>query len=168
MKTFPTHGTVWLMSDVGRGSSAATRTGHDVTCPDINLELPDAKIGCTAWLGSCDVAPDRRSTEKQAPAGKLAGVGALGTHKAGQSAPESWSGRAGPRYTDSTGHDYHCNQQERGDRPSHCISCHRLGKIRLALTDPELKRFVLVHPCALSGKPGDGQKKLKHCCGTDT
>ena len=89
MKTFPTHGTVWLMSDVGRGSSAATRTGHDVTCPDINLELPDAKIGCTARLGSCDVAPDRSSTEKQAPAGKLAGVGALGTHKAGQSAPES-------------------------------------------------------------------------------
>ena len=40
---------------------------------------------------------DRRPTEKQAPAGKLAGVGALGTHKAGQSAPESWSGRASPR-----------------------------------------------------------------------
>ena len=145
IRTLVTCGTLWLVSDILRGSRCAPRSSHDVTGQDINLEFPDAKLRCTARLGSCDVQPDRRPTERQAPAGKLAGVGALGTHKAGQSAPESWCGRAGPRYTDSTGHDYHCNQQERGDRPSHCISCHRLGKIRLALTDPELKRFVLVH-----------------------
>ena len=80
------------MSDVGRGSRAATRSGHDITGPDINLDFPDAKLGCTTRLGSCDVALDRLPTEKQAPAGKLAGFGALGTHKAGHSAPESWSG----------------------------------------------------------------------------
>ncbi len=85
-KTFPTHGTVWLMSDVGRRSSAAARPGHAVTGPDINLDFPDAKLGCTTLLGSCNVAPDRRPTEKQVPAGKLAGFSALGTHKAGHSA----------------------------------------------------------------------------------
>ena len=71
------------MSDVGRGSRAAPRSGHDVTGPDIHLDFPDAQFGCTgtARLGSSDVAPDRRATEKQAPAGQLAGFGALGTHK---------------------------------------------------------------------------------------
>ena len=67
------------MSDVGRGSRAATRSGHDVTGPDINLDFPAAQFGCTARLGSSDVAPDRCPTEKQAPAGQLAGFGALGT-----------------------------------------------------------------------------------------
>ena len=158
-KTFPTHGTFWLMSDVGRGSRAAPRSCHDVTGPDINLDFPDAKFGCTAQLGSSDVAPDRRPTEKQAPVGKLAGFGALGTHKACRSESESWRSRAGSRYTDSTGHDYHCDQQERGDGPRHCISCHRLGRIRFARADPELNWFVLVQPCALSGKPGEARKR---------
>ena len=96
------------MLDVGRGSRAATRSGHDVTCPDINLDFPDAKFGCSARLGSSDVAPDRRPTEKQAPTGKLAGFGALDT---GRLASESWRSRAGRRYTDSTCHDCHCDQQ---------------------------------------------------------
>ena len=126
--TFVTHGTFWLMSDVGRGSRVAPHSGHDVTGQDINLDFPDseAQFGCTALLGSSDVAPDRRLTEKQAPAGQLAGFGALGTHKAGRSASESWCGRAGRQYTGSTGHDCHCDQQKRGDGPRHCI-CHKLG-----------------------------------------
>ena len=121
------------MSDVGRRSRAATRSSHDVTGQDINLNFPDSKFGSTARLGSSDVAQDRRPTEKQAPAGKLAcfSHGALGTHKAGRSASESWCGRAGWRYTGSTGHDFHCDQQKRGDGPRHCI-CHKLGTIRFA------------------------------------
>jgi len=159
--TFPTHGTFWLMSDVGRGSRAATRSGHDVrvTGPDINLDFPDAQFDCTARLGSSDVAPDRRPTEKQAPAGKLAGFGALGTHKAGRSASESWCGRAGRRYTDSTGHDCHCDQQERGDGPRHCI-CHKLGTIRFA------RAAGLTLVCTRTAGPGCAKKKLKHFCGS--
>ena len=92
--TFPTHGTFWLMSDVGRGSSAAPRSGHDVTGQDINLDFSDAHFGCTARLGSRDMAPDRCPTEKQAPAGQLAGFSALGTHKAVARHPSP--GAAGP------------------------------------------------------------------------
>ena len=98
-KTFPTHGTFWLMSDVGRGSRAAPGSGHDVAGSDINLDFPYAQFGCTERLGSSDVAPDRRPTEKQAPAGKLAcfGHGALGTHKVGPTAARHPSpGAAGP------------------------------------------------------------------------
>ena len=104
------------MSDVGRGSRAAPSSGHDVTGPDINLDL-QAQFGCTARLGSSDVEQDRSPTEKQAPAGQLAGFSALGTHKAGRRASESWRSRAGRRYTDSTCHDCHCYQQEGGDGP---------------------------------------------------
>ena len=109
-KTFPTHGTFWLMSDVGRGSRAAPRS-------NINLDFPEAQFGCTAvtaLLGSSNMAQDRSPTEKQAPAGQLAGFSALrlGTHKAGRRASESWRSRAGRRYTDSTCHDCHCDQQE--------------------------------------------------------
>ena len=156
--TFVTHGTFWLMSDVGRGSRAAPGSGHDVAGLDINLDFPYAQFGCTARLGSSDVAPDRRPTEKQAPAGQLAGFGALGTHKAGRSASESWCSRAGRRYTGLTGHDCHCDQQERGDRPRHCISCHRLRTIRFARADPELNWLVHIQPCVVSGKPGDARK----------
>ena len=155
--TFPTHGTFWLMSDVGRGSRAATRSGHDVTGLDINLDFPDAQLGCTARLGSSDVAPDRRPTEKQTPTGKLFGFGALGTHKAGRSASESWCGRAGRRYTDSTGHDCHCDQQERGDGPCHCIY-HKLGTIRCA------RAAGLTLVCTRRAGPGCAKKKLKHFC----
>ena len=94
-KTFPTHGTFWLMSDVGRGSSAAPRSGHAVrvTGQDINLNFPEAQFGCTARLGSSNMVQDRSPTEKQAPAqGQLAGFGALGTHKAGRrSSNRSWA-----------------------------------------------------------------------------
>ena len=99
------------------GSCAAPRSCHDVTGPDINLDFPEAQFRCTARLGSSDVAQDRSPTEKQAPAGQLAGFGALGTHKAGRLASESWRSRAGRRYTDSTCHDCHCYQQEGGDGP---------------------------------------------------
>ena len=118
------------MSDDGRRSRAATRSGHDVTGTDINLNFPDSKFGSTARLGSSDVAPDRRPTvtEKQAPTGQLASFGALDT---GRFASESWRSRAGRRYTDSTCHDCHCDQQEGGDGPQHCI-CHRLGTIWFA------------------------------------
>ena len=136
--TLVTHSTFWLMSDAGRGSHAATRSGHDVTGPHINLDFSDAKFGCTTRLGGRDVALDRRPTEKQAPAGQMAGFGALGTHKAGRSASESWCCRAGRWNTGSTGHDCHCDQQERGDGPRHCISCHGLWTIRFARADPEL------------------------------
>ena len=78
-KTFPTHGTFWLMSDVGRGSRAARCSGPDVTGPDINLDFPEAQFGCTARLQSRNVAQDRSQTEKQAQAGQLAGFSALGT-----------------------------------------------------------------------------------------
>ncbi len=107
------------MSDVGRGSHAASRSGHDVTGLDINLDFLEAQFGCTARLGSSNMAQDRSQTEKQAPAGQLAGLGALGTHKAGRWASESWHSRAGRRYTDSTCHDCHCDQQEPegGDGP---------------------------------------------------
>ena len=76
------------MLDVGRGSRAAPHSGHGVTGQDINLNLDfsDAQFGCTALLGSSDVAQDRHPTEKQAPTGQLAGFSALGTHKAGRSA----------------------------------------------------------------------------------
>ena len=84
-KTFPTHGSFWLMSDVGRGSRAAPCSGHDVTGLDINLDFPEAQFGCTARLGSSNMAQDRSPTEKQAPAGQLDGFGALSTHKAGGS-----------------------------------------------------------------------------------
>ena len=86
------------MSDVGRGSRAAPGSGHDVAGSDINLDFPYAQFGCTERLGSSDVAPDRRPTEKQAPAGKLAcfGHGALGTHKAGPTARHPSPGAAGP------------------------------------------------------------------------
>ena len=159
--TFTTHGTFWLMSDVGRGSSAAPRSGHDVTGPDINLDFSDAHFGCTARLGSRDMAPDRCPTEKQAPAGQLAGFGALRTHKAGRSAFDScqWCSRADRRYTDSTGHDCHCDQQKRGGGPRHCISCHRLRTTRFARADPELNWFVHVQPCNVSGRPGDAPKR---------
>ena len=130
-KTFPTHGTFWLMSDVGCGSRTTPRSGHDVTGQDINLDFPYAQFGCTARLGSSYVAPDRRPTEKQAPAGQLAGFGALGTHKAGRSASESRCSRAGRRYTGSTCHDCHCDQQEGGDGPRHCV-CHKLGTMLFA------------------------------------
>ena len=120
-KTFPTHGTFWLMSDVGRGSRAAPCSGHDVTGPDINLDFQEAQFGCTARprLGSSNMAQDHSPTEKQAPAGQLDGFGALGTHKAGRRASESWRSRADRRYTDSTCHDCHCDQQEPegGDGP---------------------------------------------------
>ena len=59
------------MSDVGRGSRAAPCSGHDVTGPDINLDFPEAQFGCTARLGSSNMAQDRSPTEKQAPAGQL-------------------------------------------------------------------------------------------------
>ena len=112
-KTFPTHGTFWLLSDVGRGSRTVPCSSHDVTGPDINLDFPEAQFGCTARLGSSTVAQDSSQTEKHAPAqGQLAGFGALGTHKAGRRASESWHSRAGRQYTDSTCHDCHCDQQE--------------------------------------------------------
>ena len=65
------------MSDVGRGSSAAARSSHDVIGPDIDLNIPDAHFGCGTGLRSCNVAMNRRPTEKQAPAGELAGFTAL-------------------------------------------------------------------------------------------
>ncbi len=77
-----THGTFWLVSDVRRGSSRSNCTGHDVTGLDINLDFQEAQIGCEARLGSCQVVPDHSLTEKQAPAGELAGFSALGTRKA--------------------------------------------------------------------------------------
>ena len=147
------------MSDVGRRSRAAPRSGHDVTGPDINLNFQDSKFGSTARLGSSDVAPDRRPTEKQAPTGKLAGFCALGTHKAGRSTSESWCGRAGRRYTHLTGHGCHSDEQERIDGPRHCRSCHILRAIRLARADPELNWYVHVQPGALSGQPADARKR---------
>ncbi len=51
-KTFPTHGTFWLMSDVGRWSCTAPCSCHDVTGQDINLDFLEAQFGCTARLGS--------------------------------------------------------------------------------------------------------------------
>ena len=107
--------TFWLVSDVRGGSRAAPRSGHYVTGPDLNSDFSETHFCCTARLGSCNVAPDRRPTEKQAPAGELSGFAALGTHKAGHSDSESWRRLAGGRYSGSTCHDCHCDQQESGD-----------------------------------------------------
>ena len=100
--TFATHGSFWeVLADVGRRARVPRRpplqpwrhwSGHQ-------LGFLGCPFGCTALLGSSDVAQDRRPTEKQAPTGKLAGFSALGTHKAGRSASESWCGRAGRSYT---------------------------------------------------------------------
>ena len=64
-KTFPTHGTFWLLSDVGSGSRTAPCSGHDVTGPDINLDFPEAQFGCTALLGSSNLEQDSSPTENR-------------------------------------------------------------------------------------------------------
>jgi hypothetical protein len=66
----------------------------------------------TSLLGSSDMAQDRSPAKKQVPAGELVGFGALGAHKAGCSASESW---ASHWYTGLTCHECHCDQQESGD-----------------------------------------------------
>ena len=71
--TLATHGIFWLVLDVLRGFRRATGSGHDVTGPYINLNFQDAHFGCRTGLISCYVAMDSRPTEKQAPAGELAG-----------------------------------------------------------------------------------------------
>ncbi len=60
------HDTRYPLAGVGRParSSTAPSSGHDVTGPDINLDFPEAHFGCTARLGSSNVASDRRQTEK--------------------------------------------------------------------------------------------------------
>jgi hypothetical protein len=82
--TLTLHGICWLVLDVRRGSNSASCPGHDVTGQDIDLNFPDAHLGCGTGLQSTDVAMDCRPTEKQAPGGELAGFTALGTHKACQ------------------------------------------------------------------------------------
>ncbi len=72
------------MSDVRRGSRLAPGSGHDVTGLDFDLNFLDTHFGCGTWLRLQGVAMDRRLTEKQAPAGELAGFTALGTHEACQ------------------------------------------------------------------------------------
>ena len=79
--TVVSHGTFGLVPDVLRGSRRAPSPGHDVTGPDIDLNFPDTQFRCGAGLRMSDVAMDRRPTEKQAPAGELAGFTALGTHE---------------------------------------------------------------------------------------
>jgi hypothetical protein len=82
---------------------------------------------------------DRRLTEKQATAGELAGITALGTHETcqcrGPARPLLWTGRPG-RNTGSTGHECHSGKQERAGGPRRCISCHKLGTIRFARAVP--------------------------------
>ena len=84
--------TFWLVTDVRRRSRSAPRSGHDVAGPDINLDFPEAHVGCETLLGSCHVALDLRPTEKQAPAGELAGFTTLGTRKACRSASDTCAG----------------------------------------------------------------------------
>jgi hypothetical protein len=72
-----TCGTFWLVSDVRRRSRRAPGSGHDVRSPNVNLDLPEAHYGYTTGFGGCNMAMDRRPTEKQAPAGELAGFTAL-------------------------------------------------------------------------------------------
>jgi hypothetical protein len=50
--TLSTCGTFWLVTDVRRGSRSAPRSGHDVNGPDINLDFPEAQVGCKTRLGS--------------------------------------------------------------------------------------------------------------------
>ncbi len=57
----------------------------------------------------------------------------------GHSDSESWRRLARGRYSGSTCHDCHCDQQESRDGPRHCISCHRLGLSWFARADPALK-----------------------------
>jgi hypothetical protein len=105
----------------------APGSGHDVSSPDVNLDLPDAHFGCTTGFGGCNMAMDRRPTKKQAPAGELAGFTALGAHEARQSHWE-YLRRPGPpgRNTDSTCHDRHGREQAHGEGPRHCIVCQHL------------------------------------------
>jgi hypothetical protein len=67
---------LYLLAGVGR---PAPGSGHDVRSQDVNLDLhwQEAHFGCTTGFGGCNMAMDRRSTEKQAPAGELAGFTAL-------------------------------------------------------------------------------------------
>jgi hypothetical protein len=125
--TLASHGTCWLVSDVGRGSSSAPGSGHDVTGPGINLNFPEAHCSCGTGLRLRDVAMDRRQTEKQAPAGELAGFTALGTHELEacqwpSCCPALLLVCTG-RHTGSTCHDCSSDKQESADGPHHCISC---------------------------------------------
>ncbi len=51
--------------DVWRGTRAAPRSCHDVTCPDINLDFPEAQpeVGCETHLGNCNMEQDTSLTE---------------------------------------------------------------------------------------------------------
>jgi hypothetical protein len=51
--------------DVWRGTRAAPRSCHDVTCPDINLDFPEAlpEVGCETRLGNCNMEQDSSLTE---------------------------------------------------------------------------------------------------------
>ena len=112
--------------DIRRWSRRAPGPGHDVTGPDVDLNFPDTHSSCGTGLRMTDVAMDSRPTEKQAPAGELAGFTALGTHEACQSPICSpallrvWTGWT----TCSTCHECRSCKQESADGPRHCISCH--------------------------------------------
>ena len=134
------------MSDVRRGSRRAPGSGHDVTGPDLDLNFPDTHFGCGTGLRLRDVAMNSRPTEKQAPAGELAGFTALGTHEACQwpsrcpALLRVWTGRQ----AGLTCHDCHSSKQESADGPRHCISCHQLGSNRFARAVPAIYWFVQI------------------------
>ena len=114
---YTVQGHSWLVVPCGwcqtscAGPAAPPRSCHDITGPDINLDFQEAQLGCEALLGSHQVAPDRRPTEKQAPAGELACFHALGTHKACCLASESLC-QSCLENTGLTYQDWHCSKQE--------------------------------------------------------
>ncbi len=59
--------TCQLVSDVWRWARCATRAGHDVAGPSINMDLCEAEVRCEAGLGpgGADVAAHSCQIEKQ-------------------------------------------------------------------------------------------------------
>jgi hypothetical protein len=60
------HNTLYPLAGIGRPVlfQHSTSSGHDVTGPDINLDLLEAHFGCTALLGSSNVEPNSSPNEK--------------------------------------------------------------------------------------------------------
>jgi hypothetical protein len=150
------------VSDVLRRSrrARAPGSGHDVSSQDVNLDLPDAHFCCTTGFEGCNVAMDRRPTEKQALAGDFAGFTALGAHEARQESLGVLA-PARPRNTGSTCHDRHGREQEREEGPRHCIACQHLEYTCLHALSLHVYWFVHVHHAPSRASPWMHEKAIK-------
>ena len=134
--TFPTPGTFWLMSDVGRGSRAAAPPAPAMT----------SLVRTSTWISRKPSLAARHGFE--AAMWRITAARLRNRHRldswpvsvhlapAGRRASESWRSRAGRLYTDSTCHDCHCDQQEPegGDGPYGTIRFVRAAGLTLNYT----------------------------------